>query len=145
MTEGGEIREVPGRCLCGAVTFVARIKSSEVGACHCGMCRRWSGGVMLAVEFDGDLAFASTDALGVYKSSDWGQRGFCKVCGTSLFWQMQGGGHGVVSPHALEGMAGQQLTHEIFIDEKPDYYSFAQATKKMTGAEIFAMFAPKPE
>jgi len=33
------------------------------------------------------------------------------------------------------------FTSEIFIDEKPDYFSFANDTKKMTGAEVFAMFA----
>jgi hypothetical protein len=34
------------------------------------------------------------------------------------------------------------LTSQIFIDEKPAYYTFANQTKTMTGAEVFAMFAP---
>ena len=34
------------------------------------------------------------------------------------------------------------LEHQVFIDEKPDYYSFANETKNMTGAEIFAQFVP---
>ncbi len=145
MSDTKPTRELSGRCLCGAVTFKANIASNEVGICHCSMCRQWSGGVMMAVEYKGELKLDSTDALGIYESSDWGERGFCKTCGTSLFWRMKGGGHGVVSPHALEDMKGQTLTHEIFIDSKPDFYNFAEPTKKMTGAEIMAMFAPKSD
>ena len=35
--------------------------------------------------------------------------------------------------------------HQVFIDEKPDYYSFANETKDMTGQELFAMFANPSE
>lgn len=34
------------------------------------------------------------------------------------------------------------LDHEVFIDEKPAFYSFAEKTEQMTGAELFAKFAP---
>ena len=34
---------------------------------------------------------------------------------------------------------------QVFIDEKPEYYSFANETKNMTGAELFAQFAPPSE
>ncbi len=33
-------------------------------------------------------------------------------------------------------------TSQIFIDEKPAYYDFANKTHNMTGAEVFAAFAP---
>ncbi len=29
---------------------------------------------------------------------------------------------------------------QVFIEEKPEYYSFANQTKNMTGEELFAMF-----
>ena len=38
-----------GHCLCGAVSFEAEVEKRESHACHCGMCRRWSGSAMLAV------------------------------------------------------------------------------------------------
>ncbi len=134
-----------GQCLCGGVQFRAQLKNREVGACHCGMCRRWSGGTFFAVEFVGDLSFTNEDTLGVYESSEWGERGFCTTCGSSLFWRMRGGGHGVVSPQSLIDFADAQFTGEIFIDEKPAYYNFAEPAHKMTGAEVMAMYAPKPE
>jgi hypothetical protein len=32
------------------------------------------------------------------------------------------------------------FTTQIFIEQKPDYYEFANQTKNMTGEEIFAAF-----
>jgi hypothetical protein len=34
---------------------------------------------------------------------------------------------------------------QVFIEEKPQYYSFANKTKNMTGEELFAMFAGTAE
>lgn len=31
---------------------------------------------------------------------------------------------------------------QVFIDEKPPYYGFVNDTKDLTGAELFAMYAP---
>lgn len=145
MSESTNQEKTTGRCLCGAVEFAVALKNRDVGACHCGMCRRWTGGVFLALEYVGDVELTKGDALGIYPSSDWGERCFCKTCGTSLFWRLRGGGHGVVSAQALDGASDVRLANEIFYDEKPGYYSFAEPTHKMTGAEVMALFAPKPE
>jgi len=32
--------------------------------------------------------------------------------------------------------------HQVFIDEKPSFYCFANETHDMTGPEVFAKFAP---
>jgi len=37
------------------------------------------------------------------------------------------------------------FNHQVFIDEKPSYYNFAEKTDDMTGAEIFAKFASPSE
>ena len=34
-----------------------------------------------------------------------------------------------------------KFDHQIFIDEKPDYYSFSNETKNMTGEEVIAQFS----
>ena len=47
-----------------------------------------------------------------------------------------------VSAEAFDDRAGYALTSQIFIDEKPAYYDFANKTHNMTGAEVFAAFAP---
>lgn len=38
MSEGHEGK---GNCLCGAVSFTAHDMAKNIGACHCGMCRKW--------------------------------------------------------------------------------------------------------
>ncbi len=136
MTEG--VTREQGQCLCGAVRFEARIGAREIGACHCSMCRRWSGGVFLAVECEG-VEFFAADSLGLYTSSEWGERLFCKDCGSTLMWRSKDGAHHAVSVQAFANPSDFRFVSQIFIDEKPDCYSFTQATKNMTGAEFIAM------
>lgn len=87
------------------------------------------------------VRFESEADLGIYRSSDWGERGFCRKCGTSLFWRTHSKEHYNVPVSAFDDPGPVKLANEIFIDEKPDFYTFANDTHKMTGAEVFAMFA----
>ena len=118
-----------GRCLCGAVRFTARPTSAEAVACHCGMSRRWSGGTPPYVQVE-DVAFEPGAAAKAFASSGWGERLFCPTCGTSVD----------VSVAAFDPPIDARLALEIFIDEKPAGYAFAGETRKMTGAEIVALF-----
>ncbi len=133
--------EEPGQCLCGAVRFRATLGAREMGACHCSMCRRWSGGVFLAVEAEA-VCLEDSKYLGVYSSSGWGERCFCKQCGSTLMWRSKDGAHHAVSVQAFDDPSTFALASQIFVDEKPTSYSFAEATKNMTGPEFMAMIAP---
>ncbi len=44
-----------------------------------------------------------------------------------------------------EQVASGGFDKQIFIDEKPSFYCFANETNKMTGAEVFAKYAPPAE
>jgi hypothetical protein len=141
MSASAEPFATRGRCLCGAVTFTVALKTQDVGACHCDMCRTWCGGPSLALDCAAAPVFESDDQLGVYRSSDWAERLFCKTCGSSLFYRLVEGGHYSVQVGAVELDETARLTVQIFTDEKPAYYAFANDTKMMTGAEVFAEFA----
>ena len=138
-------RMLNGRCLCGAVHFSFAPAKREVGVCHCSMCRRWAAGPFMVLDHEGAVAFEGGENIGVYKSSEWGERAFCKVCGTSLYWRLSGADHYAVSAGALDDQAGLAFTTEIFIDEKPAYYAFANDTTRMTGAEAMAAFGADKE
>ncbi|OXS99284.1 aldehyde-activating protein [Notoacmeibacter marinus] len=127
-----------GQCLCGAVEFQATPKNMEMGVCHCGMCRRWSGGVWMAVDAE-SVEYDSEDSIGVYDSSPWGQRLFCKSCGTTLSWRAKDGSVSVVSAQAFDDPSRFTFTGQIFIDDKPDNYAFANETKCQTGEQFMAM------
>jgi len=135
-------KTLKGRCLCGATTFTATPKDMEFGACHCGMCRHWSGGVFMSVDCGDTVRFDDDSHLGRYRGTPWGERLFCKQCGSSLVWQTQDGQFQQVSVHAFDNPDDFKLTHEVFHDRKPGNYAFANDTRKMTEAEIFALFAP---
>ena len=77
----------------------------------------------------------------IYDSSAWAERGFCRECGTTLFYRLKKTNHAYVSVDVIDGLDGITLAEEVFIDEKPDYYNFAEDTKKSTGEELFAYFA----
>ena len=131
-----------GGCLCGAVRFTARPKSHDVGVCHCSMCRRWAAGPFFAMECEGRVDVADESNLGVYRS-EWAERCFCKKCGSVLFYRLVGKDFSAISAEALDDRSGLTFASQIFIDEKPAYYDFANKTHNMTGAEVFADFAPK--
>jgi hypothetical protein len=85
-----------------------------------------------SVEFTGESNITR------YASSEWAQRGFCRKCGSSLFFQMQDGDHYVMSLGAFDDSADFKLEGEIYIDEKPPGYDFAGDHSRMTGAEFLA-------
>ena len=132
-----------GRCLCGRVSFTVDVPEPGVGVCHCAMCRRWSGGPLFALHHTAPVHFAGEDHIGRYQSSDWAERGFCRSCGSSLFYRLRGSGEYFMAVGAFDDPSRFTLDTEVFVDEKPDFYAFANETEKMTGAEVFALYAPQ--
>jgi hypothetical protein len=127
-------------CLCGAVRFAATPKDPEISACHCSMCRKWTAGPFLAVDCGSSVKVENKANLGVYRSSAWAERCFCRQCGSALFYRLIESDLYFVSVEAFDERGGFQLTTQVFIDDKPPYYAFANATTNMTGAEVFAAF-----
>ena len=125
-----------GRCLCGAVTVEAVPKRPHAEACHCDMCRRWGGSAFLAVPCGDTVRFTGEDHITRYASSDWAERGFCRSCGTNLFYHFRPAGEYSILAGVFDDPGSLTMGEQIFIDEKPDYYSFADDTPKKTGAEV---------
>lgn len=131
-----------GHCLCGAVSIRAEAISNHVGACHCSMCRRWGGGPLLATPCGDAVTFGGEQNITVYGSSDWAERGFCSRCGSHLFYRLKESGEYYMPVGLFDAMDHFSFDHQVFIDEKPDFYRFANSTEEMTGAEVFARYAP---
>lgn len=133
--------EKTGQCLCGAVKITATPKNGDVGVCHCSSCRKNVAGPFFAIDCGDTLKFADETHLGVFGSSEWAERGFCKQCGSALFWRLKDRSTNLVAIDIFDDIDGLRLDHEVFIDEKPGYYSFAEKTQQMTGEQVFEMFA----
>lgn len=128
-----------GKCLCGSVEVEATPEEERVAACHCNMCRKWAAGPFVSLGCGSDVKLTG-EGLGIYRSSDWAERVFCNKCGTSIAWRLHDGGDYQLSANLFEETGDYPMKLQVFIDEKPANYSFAEQTKTMTGAEIFAMF-----
>ncbi len=117
-----------GRCLCGAVAFRAARDRDHADACHCGQCRRWSGNFWASVNVpSASLKFESgEDSLRWFRSSDLVRRGFCKKCGSALFWHAdrhKDHAHRIaIALGALDEPTGVKITEHIFVADKGDYY-----------------------
>lgn len=134
-----------GSCLCGATRTTAKNVSKNVGACHCGMCRKWAGGPLMAVDCGTDVSFEGEENISVFDSSDWAERGFCSKCGSHLFYRLKESNQYIMPVGLFEDDNRFVFDHQVFIEEKPSFYRFANETKDMTGAEVFAKYAPPSE
>lgn len=141
MEEQMENAELRGSCLCGAVRAAVKMSSNSVSACHCTTCRKWGGGPALAIECGDDVRFEGADNISVFDSSEWAERGFCATCGTHLFYRLKKGGFYSLPVGLLDDTEQWVFDNQIFVDEKPSFYAFANETKKMTAAEVFALYA----
>lgn len=77
-----------GGCLCGAIRYRTDGEPFHLSICHCSLCRRASGAPFVAW-FSvprANLAVAS-GSPSWFRSSAWGERGFCQRCGTALFYR----------------------------------------------------------
>lgn len=129
-----------GKCLCGSVQIEVDYASNELAACHCSMCRTWSGGPMLAIDCADSVQISGEKNVIRFSSSEWAERGFCGKCGTHLFYYLKPNNQYHVPAGLVVNDGECKFTHQIFIDEKPEYYEFRNETNNMTGAEVFAHF-----
>ena len=105
------------------------------------MCRRLTSGPMIAVHPKGGVEIENEAGVTWYRSSDWAERGFCTTCGSSLFYRLVESGAIFPSAGALDDQGRfTAISNHIFVDEKPDYYEFADTAPRLTGAETIALF-----
>jgi len=138
MADGSEGK---GSCLCGAVKITAKSISSDVGVCHCGMCRKWTGGPLMAVDCGIKVTFEGGENISVYNSSEWAERAFCCKCGSHLYYRLKEPNQHMIPVGLFDTEISFVFDHQIFIDSKPSYYHFGNKTKVMTGEEVFAQYA----
>ena len=133
-----ESKRRAGGCLCGAVRFEVTVEESHFNICHCGMCRRWSAGPFHAVHCPPDATFSKDQGLAWYQGSAWAERGFCRQCGTSLFWRLADTPDQelIVSVEALDDAQDLELERHIFIDSKPDRYDYRDDVPRVTQEEL---------
>jgi hypothetical protein len=95
-------------------------------ACHCSQCRKQSGHFWVSTDVQRkDLTITGREHIGWFRSSERVQRGFCSLCGSSLFWEPFKGDTIGVAMGAFDLPTGTRLSMHIFVADKGDYYEIA--------------------
>lgn len=76
----------------------------------------------------------------VYESSEWAERGFCRRCGTHLFYRLKHGDFHAVPVGLFDDPDDWTFALQVFIEEKPAFYCFANDTRTLTGEELIVQF-----
>lgn len=137
-----ELQKITGQCLCGAVTVEALTDRSNMRACHCDMCRRHTSSMFISIATEQD-SITVTGPAKTFRSSDWANRGFCEVCGSTLWYGTNHDGARHLAAGLFDNGGGSTMQIEFFNDRCPDGYALAGDHKKLTTDETIALFAPR--
>jgi len=115
-----------GGCLCGAVRYEVRGPLRAVVDCHCSQCRRTSGHfAAFTATRPEDLVLIESGGLRWYRSSATAGRGFCEVCGSSLFWEPASGERVSIAAGTLDLPTGLATAAHVFVEDSGDYYTIS--------------------
>ena len=129
-----------GGCNCGAVRFTAEGDLRPVIYCHCSQCRRQTGHYYACTNLPAaKLSIEGEDEITWYAASPQGRRGFCRHCGSALFWREIGADDISVMAGVFDGAPGLVGGSHIFVADKGDYYEIDD------GLPDFAAWPPAGE
>ena len=120
-----------GGCLCGGVRYRVMGLLRPIVYCHCSQCRRTSGHFVAATEVANDALEVLTDNyLEWFLSSENASRGFCKRCGSSLFWRARRRDDACIMAGTLDESTGLEAVEHIYVGDKGDYYELTDDLPK---------------
>ncbi len=112
-----------GGCLCGAVTYKVTGQLRPILYCHCEQCRRTSGHFVAATACRrSQLDINGEKDIKWYSSSPEAQRGFCRHCGSNMFWQPDPGRFWSIWAGTLDRPTGLKASSHIYVHMASDYY-----------------------
>ena len=91
---------------------------------------------------DNRLEVEGGDNVSWYEASDFAKRGFCKVCGSALFWKIAGSGVTSVMAGLFEQPSGLEPAMHIFTADKGDFYDINDALPQHERSSIDVPVAP---
>ncbi|MEM7312340.1 MAG: GFA family protein [Planctomycetota bacterium] len=124
-----------GGCLCGAVRYEVRGSLRDIVNCHCSMCQRQHGnfGPHSKARKE-NITITKDDGLEWYTTSDVARRGFCRLCGSGLFWEpFELDATGIVAG-SLDVPTGLKTIGHIFVGEKSDFYEIVDDLPQFEGS-----------
>lgn len=129
-----------GSCLCGAVTFEVEGDLPGPDACHCTNCRKHSGHYFVSTDVPrAAVTIHGAEKVTWFNSSEKARRGFCKVCGSSLFWDPLFRDWIGIAMGAFNTPTNTCIAVHVYTADKGDYYDIAD------GVAQFEQVPPLPQ
>jgi hypothetical protein len=139
MTTAGDsaaTSNVPGACLCGAVTFSIAPPYRWFAHCHCSICRKHSGtlgSTGLGVAEPRLRRLTGDSAIVPYRASAAFDRPFCGNCGSKLPGRSHEPGVWHVPAGLLDGDVGVRPRSRIFVASKSSLHEIADGLPRYAG------------
>ena len=112
-----------GHCLCGKVSYTVTGELRPVIYCHCEQCRRTSGHFVAATACKtSQLKVRGEDQINWFASSATAKRGFCRHCGSNLFWSPEEGDYWSIWAGSVDRPTGLKASKHIYVHMASDYY-----------------------
>ena len=125
-----------GGCMCGQVRYEIDGPIRDVIACHCEQCRRVSGHYVAATAaHPKDLKVVIDNGLAWYTGTSHIRRGFCNLCGSTLFVDHGSDYPTGIAAGTLDSAEGVRITAHIWTDEAGSYYEIAAGEPCFTSSE----------
>lgn len=131
--------DTKGHCLCSGVELSAEGLCAPLEACHCTICRKWSGGPFVGIQAK-KVSWPESASVTIFDSSEWAERGFCSHCGTHLFYRLKSKALYILPAGLMDALPELELSEEVFVDQQPNYYCFANKTERLTAKQVFERF-----
>ena len=125
-----------GGCLCGGVRYELDGPLRGVVNCHFTQCRKTHGHIGAYTNVARDrFRLINDSSLSWYVSSELARRGFCRVCGSSLFWERRGGDVVSIAAGTIDQPTGLKTVAQIFTaaEHRGDYYELDTGLKTYPG------------
>ena len=132
-----------GNCLCGAVRFEVDPPSRFCAHCHCQNCRRAHGAAFVTwvgYPVEQFRLTAGKDDLVRYRTDTEANRSFCRICGTTLFYE---GPRWETEIHVARAVINGEIERapqaHVYVDHKALWHEITDGLPRFggeTGMEI---------
>jgi hypothetical protein len=131
---------ITGGCQCGAVRYRVETELENPHLCHCRMCQKAAGNYFMPLAgAPREKIVISRGEPGWFHSSDIVRRGFCRECGTPLFFDPLDSGHLLVTLGSLDDPARHRPVSEDSVESRVPFVPvWAGTRQKVTGDDFTA-------
>jgi hypothetical protein len=125
-----------GGCLCGGIRFTVTGPLRPVVNCHCGQCLQWHGNFAAYTAAPwSQIELVGETNLQWFDSSSFARRGFCRRCGSSLFWERPNSGSVSIAAGSLDKPTGLETIRHIFTADLSDYYEITDGHERLPAGQ----------